>query len=123
VNEYGTWLPPANSDVDPSAGFAELSVGKYFAHQRFLSSTTSSPSTSQYRHHDNNTSHHSSHIIHHNTFGHLGTTRLLIVLGVFGTCWHFQQDLHSLILTFVTHHLTFLSSPYLVPSISTFNYS
>jgi len=119
------WLAPANSDVDASADCAELSVGKYFVHQRFLPSTTSSPSTpTQHRHHDDgNTSHHSSHIIHHNTFGHLGTTRLLIVLGVFGTCWHFQQDLHSLILTFVTHHLTFLSSPYLVPSISTFNYS
>src|SRR5271168_2211102 len=37
-----------STDVDPSAGFAELSVGKYFAaHQRFLPSTTSSPSTPQ----------------------------------------------------------------------------
>lgn len=96
----GSWLAPANSGVEPSADFAESSVGKYFAHQRFLPSITSSPQQPQpqpqHRHHDNNnTSHHSSHIIH-NTFGHLGTTRLLIVLGVSGTCWHFQQDLPSL---------------------------
>jgi hypothetical protein len=50
--------------------------------QHLNNTTTTTTTTPQHRHHDDgNTSHHSSHIIHHNTFGHLGTTRLLIVLG------------------------------------------